>query len=274
MKYPYIGETALGSIVLFHKESSGKAIKHVARNHIDRVYTDWVEDQFKNITNEYLQNTYGEVQSPEHAEFIIELAENAGFTMNPKKKRGGSFFFASAKFGFGGKSFCSAGDMKKITIPLPPKQIQTATPEEESEMKQIMKNAGDNLVLGCDSQLPKSNVEAEMPIVKEYKGDEWPKIGDEVLVYSSTRRLAEIKGKVVKVIGKCFHSDGSTIITVEHSSLGVFAVAKESCIKPKTPEEELRDELFNCKKPNLDTLQAEDLSQWLIANYEITKKPQ
>ena len=37
----------------------------------------------KNITHEYLQNTYGEVVSPEHAEFIIELAELHGLNFDP-----------------------------------------------------------------------------------------------------------------------------------------------------------------------------------------------
>lgn len=76
------------------------------------------------------------------------------------------------------------------------------------------------------------------------QGEEWPKIGDEVLVCADSKRLIEIKGKKVKLIGKCTHSDGATILTVEHRGLGVFAVASGPWIKkPKSKEDLLIEEL-------------------------------
>lgn len=225
-------------------------------------HTPMQEGGYTNITREYLANTYGEVVSPEHAEFIIELAKN--YDIPIRSNYSGSvdnyfnFYFEDENLVL---SFwevvgaCSNLGEKQIAIPLPPKQTQTSTPEEEFEMEQIMKNAGDNLVLGCEDS----------------KCDEWPKIGDEVLVYPNSRRNMEIRGKVVKVIGKCTHSDGSTIITVEHSSLGVFAVANGSWIKkPKTPEEELRDEIADI----IDNAScSEQAAEYIVETYGI-KKPQ
>ena len=228
-----------------------------------------IESCDSNVANQYLANTYGEVLSPEHAEFIVELGRNAKATISTSWLRGKYFKFYTSSSGelhldFYGEELANDSNERLITIPLPPKQIQTATPEEEFEMEQIMKNAGDNLVLGCEDS----------------KCDEWPKIGDEVLVYPNSRRNMEIRDKVVKVIGKCTHSDGGTILTVEHSSLGVFAVAEGSWIKkPKTPEEELRDEIELIIKESLDedyspSANAEHIRSEILSRYNITKKPQ
>ena len=235
--------------------------------HIEGEFKGEVSSQYDasntvNITHEYLANTYGEVVSPEHAEFIIELAKNAGLSVFTPASSVNHFIIKDG-LSFHNCEKIKSTDLEQINIPLPPKQIQTATPEE-FEMKQIMKNAGDNLVLGCEDS----------------KCDEWPCLGDEVLVCSSARRLAEIKGKAVKVIGKCSHSDGSTIITVEHSSLGVFAVTEGPWIKkPKTPEEELRDnaikdmsQSIRNKMPKINWDEAESISSDL---YDIGyRKPQ
>lgn len=287
--YPYIGKDNYGQVYLML--SSSDAITMDSDNF---THTPMEEDGYKNITHEYLQSTYGVVVSPEHAEFIIELClENSisFYADSPRRKyfaiNGGKLYFFCIEIG------ASNVGSKKITIPLPPKQIQTATPEEEFEMTQIMKNAGDNLVLGCEQDFLKAAKEIVNELREEANCrdellascDEWPKIGDEVLACSSARRLAEIKGKAVKVIGKCTHSDGDTILTVEHSSLGVFAVAKESCIKPKTPEEELRDEIKQevfssfaimpelLAKRDVVIDVSERIANNLVKKY-ITKKPQ
>lgn len=269
--YPYIGKgNYSGAVFLFIRE--GTALKMQRGESLHSNYETHISEGLcANITHEYLQNTYGEVVSPEHAEFIIELAKANNIEVCKSFRSGLFFNFYMRKdidklvlFFFHEDKAKEEGE-KQITIPLPPKQIQTATPEEEFEMTQIMKNAGDNLVLGCEDS----------------KCDKWPKIGDEVLIYSKFRRLAEIKGKAVKVIGKCNHSDGSTIITVEHSSLGVFAVAEGSWIKkPKTPEEELRDDIIDLTLSHMENkshpieANAYYLFSDLIDKYNITKKPQ
>lgn len=93
--------------------------------------------RYKNITHEYLQNTYGEVESPEHAEFIIELAKNEGlwvYVDSPKINR--AFFTfneSSGLFFYDSEEDINKGRCKKITIPLPPK----ADRKESSEWPQV-----------------------------------------------------------------------------------------------------------------------------------------
>lgn len=248
-KYPAIYESEIGNIYFYANKST---LCYILDGELhDWCFLDCAEEQAndKNITHEYLANTYGEVVSPEHAEFIIELCKVGDIDFVASKKGISKFKYFRINESYLGfytepRNAKSQGP-KKITIPLPPKQIQTATPEEEFEMKQIMKNAGDNLVLGCEDS----------------KCDEWPCVGSIV-----TWGNKSVKGEIKAL------SDGLAWIKNEYSNYCSEYVS--SLLKPKTPEEELRDELFNCKKPNLDTLQAEDLSQWLITNYEIKKKPQ
>lgn len=288
-KYPYIGKDNYGKIYLMLSGSDAITMDSAGFTH-----TPMEEGGYTNITTEYLQNTYGEVVSPENAEFIIELAKSNNISFVNDYESGAMWF--NFKYGildfYESKEIASNEGEKQITIPLPPKQIQTATPEEEFEMTQIMKNAGDNLVLGYEQDFKVARAiinelreEANCSDELLASRNEWPKIGDEVLVYSSARRLAEIKGKVVKVIGKCTHSDGSTIITVEHSSLGVFAVANGSWIKkPKTPEEELLDEvtevvwrandLWTSTKEVQQVSVQEFVATKIIEKYNITIKPQ
>jgi len=89
----------------------------------DREY--YIDSDCKNITREYLQNTYGEVESPEHAEFIIELAELHGIkraftspmkTINAFAFKGGNLYL----YGLGLDELTQL-PTRKITIPLPPK---------------------------------------------------------------------------------------------------------------------------------------------------------
>tara|TARA_B100001063_G_C16779030_1_gene568971 strand:- start:25308 stop:25922 length:615 start_codon:yes stop_codon:yes gene_type:complete len=81
------------------------------------------ESKCENNTHEYLSNTWGVVESKEHAEFIIELAELHGFKII---ERGEVF---TPYFRIAGGVMClnlpssvfSKCELKQITIPLPPK---------------------------------------------------------------------------------------------------------------------------------------------------------
>lgn len=190
MKYPYIGQ-CYSVIALFYAE--GKAL--LVNDALGLDETSTVGDKLNlsdgvNITHEYLKNTYGEVQSPEHAEFIIELAELHGF--------GASGLTASSMcFEFSGDCnvvfyeipvdiFANNEESKKITIPLPPK----ADKQELSE---------------------------------------WPQVGDEVQTSTGggvVVTLPDKNGMYVVMIDGCYRA---------HSI--------DSIKKPKTPEEELRDEI-------------------------------
>ncbi len=229
--YPYIGKSDIGNITLFTDEKSGLSIFNSGAYSNNEYRTDWAECGFKNITHEYLSNTYGEVVSPEHAEFIIELARANGlpvYSGSPSISRKLFTFNPSAKlFFYDSEGWIDKDRCKQITIPLPPK----ADKQESSD---------------------------------------WSQVGDEVFVCTDNKRLIEIKDKQVKVIGKCTHSDGSTILTVEHDSLGVFAVAEGSWIKkPKTPEEELLDEIVDI----IDNAScSEQAAEYIVEAYGI-KKP-
>lgn len=128
-KYPYIGKNSSlcgdFSIAIFYGEKRGALLE----NTIDEIplherILDFNEREFKNITAEYLANTYGKVESKEHADFIVKLAESAGFT-NRLDYKGESCFFnfyneGILDFWIDEFSACALGE-KKITIPLPPK---------------------------------------------------------------------------------------------------------------------------------------------------------
>lgn len=179
-------------------------------------FEDWIADKNKNehkkdknITVEYLANTYGEVRSKEHAEFIVKLAEVNGFKLKGYARNSGYFYTWRLDDGSLFFSFCKDekvamdDDEKLITIPLPPK---------------------------------------EKPMVSQ---KECPAVGDEVLI-DSTEHLSELEnfnGEKCKVIGICEHK-GKNILTISHKSLGVAALIMGEWIKkPPTPEKELESKL-------------------------------
>lgn len=82
------------------------------------------DEAFKNITREYLANTYGKVESKEHAEFVVELAENHGYQLKGSFHEGDDNYFhfvESKKILFFSSGF---SDNKQITIPMPPKEVK------------------------------------------------------------------------------------------------------------------------------------------------------
>lgn len=120
MKYPYIGQYKEMMKVLFTSSGEGFSLEHPC---IDKLSFEvkWNEDEFFNITAEYLANTYGEVKSKEHAEFIVKLASNAGFFIACDYSGSIKFFCTNNE----SLVFCRAEqnakrERKLITIPLPP----------------------------------------------------------------------------------------------------------------------------------------------------------
>ena len=78
-------------------------------------------------TKEELQNTYGEVQSLEHAEFIVELGKNANAEISTEYSKGSFFNFYTGPngelyLGFFDKHLAKDSGEKQITIPLPPRE--------------------------------------------------------------------------------------------------------------------------------------------------------
>ena len=245
MKYPAIlkiNSIHIHQIVIAYNEKSVL--------NIEGEFNGWTSERYDasnatNITREHLENTYGRIESKEHAEFIIDLAKvnNLGVCAGSLNLDGNYFAFKNdgTLYFFNIENHARILNRKLITIPLPPKQIQTATSEEEFEMKQIMKNNGDNLVLGCED----SNCE-------------WPCIGDEVHTNFGkgvVKLLPDSKFCYVIEINGNYHQ-------LKHNELS----------KPKTLGEELRDDLIELYcTAGYETEKYIDL---VMHKYNITKKPQ
>ena len=126
-KYPYIGKGLLGSVVLFTDSSFGVAIRHENKEWEGVYRGGWNESIFTDVTHEYLSSTWGVVESKEHAEFIIELAELHGLKINYEKVEDCDpkcFMFYSSSVGiyhYNHLQLSNERGFKQITIPLPPK---------------------------------------------------------------------------------------------------------------------------------------------------------
>jgi hypothetical protein len=274
MKYPYIGDCSGYVRVLF--TSAGTGVNMKSLRHCD----GWIEGNFKNITREYLANTYGKVESKEHAEFIVKLAHNHSIKCYSGYQSYSSHGFCFYINGYDELTLafmhierCKDSGEKQITIPLPPKVLApTATQEEEFEMAQIEKNNGDNLMFAGES-IKDSRVYAEQ-LRKEMGCDdsllsdkckEWPAVGDEVEV---SLGIGIVKGVGIVNGKKC-----------------VFVQLENTCetttnfSKPKTPKEELRDEITQTIHDDVyngvyDKQSLVVFANALMKKYNITKKPQ
>ncbi len=251
MKYPFIGEAKLtGAKVLFFTAGCGTVLDgetYEIGNYNER----FSMPAFIDITHEYLQNTYGEVQSPEHAEFIIELAELHGIkraptspikTINAFAFKGGNLYL----YGLGLDELTQL-PTRKITIPLPPK-VEPKIYKQENPGKApkhfdcVCNKCGGKC---CTGQC-----------------DDWLCVGSIV-----TWGNKSVKGEVKAL------SDGLAWIKNEYSNYCSEYVS--SLQKPKTPEEELRDELHSEFEEliNMDA-SINAFVDMITTKYSITKKPQ
>lgn len=127
MRYPYIGKgSRSGAVFLFLSEGDGLVLEQGFSSFTGRK-NNIVETLCRNITAEHLANTYGEVKSKEHAHFIVELGEGAGYELvgSISPNNAGVFVFDGENktlfFMLGGGSLRGGSVLKQITIPLPPK---------------------------------------------------------------------------------------------------------------------------------------------------------
>lgn len=140
---------------------------------------------------------------------------------------------------------------------IPKSEILKAAEGEE------MKNAGDNLILGCEDS----------------KCDEWPCVGDEVSL------RYKFDSKQIMHTGKLRYLSGNHIIIETDKNSDYHCHRCDWSIeKPKTPEEELRDEVTeavwkandlwtNTKEVQQVSVQ-EFVTTKILDKYNITKKPQ
>lgn len=237
MKYPYIGEwEGAMTTILFTGEMQGFEM-----GKIGEYRNDWTESQYKNITTEYLANTYGEVKSKEHAEFIVRLAK-----VNDIKVWGDEFInndtcaFVCHRgvleiHNHNCNKTISRCNLKQITIPLPPECCG-------------IKINNDNGFNFADCKFENNRVNGE---------SEWPKVNDDVV-------LNEKKG-VVKLLPD---AQGYYVVAVD----GIYTQCKFGELsKPKTPEQELQEDLINIFDSSLDGGHFVDN---LLSKYSLAKKPQ
>ena len=85
-----------------------------------------VNEQGTNITSEYLANTYGKIESKEHAEFIVELTKANNLDVYVDDEEIERNYFTFNQHGILFFYECSGEavslDRKQVTIPMPPKE--------------------------------------------------------------------------------------------------------------------------------------------------------
>ena len=250
MKYPYIGKTSDGTVVLFSAKKTGARINGEGSPTLFGYSNCWVESCFTDITREYLTNTYGKCESQEHADFICKLALNAGFVIckyNPSRDR----FFC-----FIGKYLCflikesaaSEGGGKLISLPMPPSKKEIPS-TQVIESEQV-------------SQFPKMEVNTPMPQVKSSK--------QEKPVY--TKEMKE-NGEVAPVGSEVLTVSGVGV--VRHHILVVAIGEQEFFIKSTdvNPPPTIEDELCKLVRSYYGgTSKAKDLANEILSKYNITQK--
>ena len=153
-KYPYIGEgKRSGNIVLFTGKRTGVVIVEgesvVDKYQVGYKCNTWDEAQFKNITREYLVDTYGKCESQEHALFIFRLAKNQEIYVKGFNYKKASYFMIvdNELYFYSSDEMPKRNKCKLIHLPLPPyekemKETKPAPTIEDELLEFILESAG------------------------------------------------------------------------------------------------------------------------------------
>lgn len=257
-KYPYIGKSRTTPVtVLFTSRLSGFCFSS------GKYSRCWNEAVFDAVTSEFLSCKKIEVNSP----FESKLIQLAAFKAGGETRTGGKELVnTSAPFILiskdlqvtfeDEKSFFNACKMDGIKLPRFDDPSEFVFPELEHQIKHFdcvcTKFGGRCCIGNCN---------------------EWPKVGDDVIYNGDSERFEDIKGEVVKVIGR-YSFEKINYITVKHRCRGVFAMTVGKWIKkPKTPEQELNDYLYELCLNHCDSkFQASEIAKKLMDECNITKK--
>lgn len=158
MKYPYIGNwKTIKTTVMFTSPNSGFEIEGE-----NKYMNNWSECRYENITTEYLANTYGEVKSKAHAEFIVKLAEVNKVVVCDVYRDSHKFFAVidSSLLFFNSGAIAMKDGRKQITIPLPPEC------ESEGEWPKV----NDEAVLAGEVGIVKLPADAQDYYIVEVNG--------------------------------------------------------------------------------------------------------
>ncbi len=246
MKYPAIIDNGKAQKVLIFSDGRGIHLGgEFAGDHVDRYIID---SDCKNITHEYLANTWGEVLSPEHAEFIIELCEVNGIEVFNGFDIGiTNFAIVKNEVIFTyGKPSVSEHD-KKITIPLPPKEnpalvetkVRYSSLSDEEKQMVIEDAINEDFELHQKQAVQEfnndyynhNNIDGSIKnnVAKPSTYKTWPQVGDPVTVFGQ-------QGVLV------LPADANGMYVVE--SNGRYFIPKLSDItKPKSKQDLLIEEL-------------------------------
>lgn len=289
-KYPYIGKGSLSEAILLFIATGEALVLEQEKTKYPQHVKGIEESLFRNITIEYLESTYGEVKSIGHAEFIKKLCFKNGIKTNnfDAIEKGKSFNIGGGIIMF---SMLSVKDLviynkRKITIPLPPEKNKNLVDIND------FKCSGCNVpICPVCSKLGKAPIKHFDCVCKKCGGrccigncDERPKPGDEVLVSEKPgvtihESHKEIFGaKDLTFIGKFKNSYGKEIAVIQNEKGACFVVISKLLEKPKTPEQELYDEMeriINSAMASVRVGHGFHVASFLdgaIGKYNITKK--
>lgn len=256
MKYPAILKNTIGGQTVL--AVSGKLFIHMSGEfEVEDSESYSFDSRYTNITAEYLSNTYGEVKSKEHAEFIVKLCQenNIPVIYSVKIHDAKSFQVSCGCLSLYSMSAneLSVERQKQITIPLPPKEFLMEFEEREDEAS---------------------------------KDDEWPKVGSRALVNNDNDYELDygenLIGKEVEVIN--LFTDGDLKMAVVKHDIANYCFRIEMLSKPKTKEEKERDEIKEeIKEIFREAMKSplwfiydsdEQAANYLLERFDITKKPQ
>lgn len=119
MEYPCITRNDNEIEMILFNEDTAIILNGIHKGELHDVYPRF-RSNYTNITSEYLANTWGVVESKEHAEFIIKLAELHGFSVFMPIGSVNHFIIKDG-LSFHNCEKIKSTDLKQITIPLPPK---------------------------------------------------------------------------------------------------------------------------------------------------------
>ena len=140
MKFPYIGKNKEGVEALIYSDSNAFLLCGMySRDMRNAPVKNYFSRRYKNITAEFLANTYGKVESKDHAEFIVKLAEANGLRIASKWTKGKFFCFIvdcedKVFLFFYSERVAKFEGEKLITIPLPP---EDKSMESQKEWPQV-----------------------------------------------------------------------------------------------------------------------------------------
>ena len=136
MKYPKILENMCSTQTVIAYDASN--VYHLKGLFEGEYVEDYNTHNTTNVTREFLDSTYGVVESKEHAEFIIKLCDGAGIEYHNVEDEGVKSFIidngAITFFDCEVENLYISTLMKQIKIPMPPKHIVSKEFKVEEEV--------------------------------------------------------------------------------------------------------------------------------------------